>query len=436
VPNPSAPDRLKARPPLGAVKRRLLAGVLLVGLAASSTRADPGPGPWTPARAVPLPRWATSVTITRPEEPLYTEPSKAAAKRGAADRGATLPLFAARRGPGCEGRWLMVGPLAWVCEQGAELRAGPAPEAGTATLSADGLPFRYHFVGADGSFGYLGLQFAEEGVPDTQLLPKFGVALVRTDKKSSTGEPFGLTSHGYWVPMRDLIPVDPSDFRGALLDGDLNVAWVTAEQAAVHDRPGGRRGHRRIGRLAQLAVLETAERAGQRWLRISEREWVNGRDVRGPAPAPPPAEAKPFERWIDVDLERQVLTAYVGDKPVFATLVSTGRGPENSELATPKGAHRIWVKLRASDMDNLENAQALENYAIQSVPWVMYFKKGYGLHGTFWHRAFGRVQSHGCVNLSPRDAERLFYWTSPRLPQGWSAAFPTPYEPGTLIRVR
>jgi lipoprotein-anchoring transpeptidase ErfK/SrfK len=87
-------------------------------------------------------------------------------------------------------------------------------------------------------------------------------------------------------------------------------------------------------------------------------------------------------------------------------------------------------------MDNLENLDAKENYAIQAVPWVMYFQKGYGLHGTFWHHAFGRVQSHGCVNLSPADAERLFDFASPHLPSGWTAALPTVYEQGSFVRVR
>ena len=105
-------------------------------------------------------------------------------------------------------------------------------------------------------------------------------------------------------------------------------------------------------------------------------------------------------------------------------------------LSTPKGIHHIWVKLAASDMDNLENLEANESYAIQAVPWVMYFERGYGPHGTFWHRDFGNKHSHGCVNLSPLDAARIFAWTSPQLPPGWSAAFPTDYEPGTLIRVR
>jgi len=70
------------------------------------------------------------------------------------------------------------------------------------------------------------------------------------------------------------------------------------------------------------------------------------------------------------------------------------------------------------------------------VPYVMYFQAGYGLHGAFWHDSFGEVRSHGCVNLAPRDAQWLFYWASPRLPNGWSAVLPDPHDQGTLIVVR
>jgi hypothetical protein len=87
-------------------------------------------------------------------------------------------------------------------------------------------------------------------------------------------------------------------------------------------------------------------------------------------------------------------------------------------------------------MDNVEDLATRENYAIEAVPWVLFFKRGYGLHGTFWHHRFGEVKSHGCVNLAPIDSERVFSWASPRLFPGWTAALPTPREPGTLVRVR
>jgi hypothetical protein len=221
------------------------------------------------------------------------------------------------------------------------------------------------------------------------------------------------------------------------LSGEQNVAWVVSERAFAYSKPQGLRIPNRVWeRLTRFDVLETRELNGKRWARVGDDMWLNGSDIRMPSPTNVPSELRSGERWIDVDLKQQVLTAYVGARPIFATLVSTGRGAEGTDQATPKGKHRIWVKLRSSNMDNLENDAAPENYAIQAVPWVMYFKRGAGLHGTFWHRGFGRVRSHGCVNLSPIDAERLFHFTSPRLPAGWSAAFPTDYEPGTLVQVR
>ena len=64
------------------------------------------------------------------------------------------------------------------------------------------------------------------------------------------------------------------------------------------------------------------------------------------------------------------------------------------------------------------------------------FAEGVGLHAAFWHDDFGHPRSHGCVNLSPRDARRLFAWTTPELPPGWDAILTTESQPGTIVRVR
>lgn len=376
-----------------------------------------------------------SVLVLRRDEPLFTEPNKGAARRGAAERGARLPVFDLARGGGCSARWFAVGPMAWLCEEGAEASAASAPPEHARDSSADGLPYAYYFVGRDGSFGYSDLLVAEDGVPETQLLPGFGVAITREGQKPG-GERYGLTTHGYWVPLRDLRRVTPPLFRGSAVGDALDVAWVNVDKARLRKTPGGAPGADVVPRQTRLTVLETREVSGKKWLRVGEAQWLPLSEVTAPSRLTRPAEVKDGEHWFDVELGAQTLTAYVGDRPVFATLVSTGRGQPGSILATPQGIHRIWVKLAMSDMDNLENLDANESYAIQAVPWVMYFQKGYGLHGTFWHRAFGRVQSHGCVNLSPADAERLFDFASPRLPSGWTAALPTVYEQGSLVRVR
>ena len=376
-----------------------------------------------------------SVLVLRPDEPLYTEPNRGAARRGATEQGAHLPVFELRRGGGCTGRWFLVGPLAWICEEGAEASGAQAPPEHPAETSAQGLPFDYYFVGPDGSFGYQDLLVAEEGVPDTQLLPGFGVALKRQGQKPD-GERYGLSTHGYWIPLRDLRRVAAPQFRGAAVGEALDVAWVSTDKVRLRKAPGTPAISEVVPRQTQLHVLEAREVAGKAWLRVGEDRWLLAHEAARPSRQAKPAEVAAGEHWFDVELATQTLVAYSGDRPMFATLVSTGRGREGTALATPPGLHRIWVKLRTSDMDNLENLEASQTYAIQSVPWVMYFQNGVGLHGTFWHRAFGRVQSHGCVNLSPADAERLFDFASPRLPSGWTAALPTVYEPGSLVRVR
>ena len=53
------------------------------------------------------------------------------------------------------------------------------------------------------------------------------------------------------------------------------------------------------------------------------------------------------------------------------------------------------------------------------MPFVQYFHKGYALHGAYWHDDFGKVRSHGCVNLAPKDAAWLFEWTDPSVPRDW-----------------
>lgn len=409
-----------------------LCGVLF----AQPVAADPKP--WVASGEMPIAAWVRSVEVTRSDEPLYRGPSSAEPRRGAAARGARLPVFGAQRGPGCAGRFLLVGPLAWLCEEGAALSEFAPDGEGEGVLprTHDGLPYRYHFVGADGSFGYRSVKTAEDGVPDAQLLKGFGVAVVRVENNPE-GNPFGLTTEGLWVPMRDLAPVTPLTFHGRELSGALDVAWVTSSNALASPAPDKPKNPKlKLAKFQELIVLEQKNVSGHRWFRFAADAWLSDRDARSPTPADLPSELRPGERWIDVDVQSQVLTAYVGERPVFATLVSTGRGAEGNVLGTPRGARRLWVKLRASNMDNLDDESAGENYAIQAVPWVMYFEKGYGLHGTFWHRDFGNKHSHGCVNLTPLDAERLFSWTSPKLPTGWTASLPTAYEPGTLIRVR
>jgi lipoprotein-anchoring transpeptidase ErfK/SrfK len=108
-------------------------------------------------------------------------------------------------------------------------------------------------------------------------------------------------------------------------------------------------------------------------------------------------EAGSQERWIDVDLSSQTVSAYEGHAVVRTFLVSTGT------WRTPTVTGRFWIyhKFETDDMRG-------PGYFFEDVPYTMYFHKGYGLHGTYWHNNFGTPMSHGCVNLSIEDARWLF----------------------------
>lgn len=149
-----------------------------------------------------------------------------------------------------------------------------------------------------------------------------------------------------------------------------------------------------------VAALMTANRlANPNFIYVGQRLVIpSGVTTPAPAPSTPPA-ADSSGKWIDVDLTHQILRAYAGQTPVFQTLVSTGLP------ATPTvvGTYRIYAKYVSAPMSG-------PGYYLPNVPYIMYFYRGYALHGTYWHSNFGQPMSHGCVNLSVADAEWLFHW--------------------------
>lgn len=425
------------------MKRRLPAFAALLLFVGAAAHADPSHAPpWIEPGAPLLPAGTRSARVLLDDQPLLMAPWASAPRRGAVTRDIHLPIFAVRRGAGCRGAFFEVGPSAWVCDDAVALADTAAIDASRRLLESnpDGLPFRYFFVGPDGSSAYGRLESAEVDTPVMQLEPGFAVAI--TAERTLDGARYGRTNHNLWVPMRDLGPARTFAFQGEALAPDaasIPLAWVINDHARVLAKPSAFAATAATkARFELVPVLEEAESGRSKFFRIGEGAWIAAKDVRHPVVAPPPPEVDEAsgERWIDVDLETQTLVAYEGKRPVFATIVSTGKGRQGTPQATPKGTHRIWIKLLTSDMDNLEDENAARYFRIENVPWVQYFSKGVGLHGAFWHRGFGQVRSHGCVNLAPLDAQRLFWWTGPHVPAGWTAVFPTKPEPGTVIRVR
>nr|HEX4315731.1 L,D-transpeptidase [Kofleriaceae bacterium] len=165
--------------------------------------------------------------------------------------------------------------------------------------------------------------------------------------------------------------------------------------------------------------------------RIGAAEWIAAADAKVFTVLPPPPLLQPGERWIDVDLDAQILVAYEGDTPVYATLVSTG----GKETPTKTGVYRIWRKESEADMNGLNGE---DPYSVATVPWTEFFsvEDQYALHTAYWHDGFGRARSHGCVNLAPRDARWLYFWSDPQVPPGWVMSAGNVDAPGSIVRIR
>lgn len=130
------------------------------------------------------------------------------------------------------------------------------------------------------------------------------------------------------------------------------------------------------------------------------------------------------EKWIEVNVTTQQVTAWEGDQPVFTFIASTGLPATPTVL----GEFNIYWKLESTLMTG-------PDYYLPEVPYTMYFFRGYALHGAYWHNNFGQPMSHGCVNLENSDAQKLFEWADPVIPPGQTQVVATADNPGTLVVV-
>ena len=156
--------------------------------------------------------------------------------------------------------------------------------------------------------------------------------------------------------------------------------------------------------------------------------WVNSAWVNEVRLQPRPVGINPVSRWFDADLGEQVLVLYEGEKPIYATLVSSGKNN-----ATPLGNYPVWARVTSITM----KSQPYDDkpYFVNMVPWSTFFQAHNAIHGAYWHDRFGMVKSHGCINVSPLDARYVFEVLEPRVPNGWTSFRPIDLRESPTLHV-
>ena len=128
-----------------------------------------------------------------------------------------------------------------------------------------------------------------------------------------------------------------------------------------------------------------------------------------PPPAPPAVQAPAgapthLAKWIQVDLTNQRVRAWEYNRVVFTSTAATGR----PAVPTLTGTFRTYMHLRYGDMAGWTPDRG--SYSLTNVPYIMYYDRGYAIHGTYWHQNFGTPQSAGCVNLPTANAGWIYNW--------------------------
>ena len=243
-----------------------------------------------------------------------------------------------------------------------------------------------------------------------------------------------LVSHDHALVPKDRVrPYPRSEFHGVELGAEtaLPIAFFRKTE-----RPRYRRGDDGVfattgeawPRLAWVGLTGDQVKEGSHTF-LATREagvWVRASDAAVARAAEMPAMARisasPRKTWLDVSVLGGTMVAYEGDKPVFATLISPGRGgiPEGDRdpletASTPTGTFRVDGKFVTATMVSSTNDLLVHT----EVQYVQNFHGPHALHAAYWHDGWGEKKSGGCINLAPIDAQRMFAWGEPRMPEGW-----------------
>jgi lipoprotein-anchoring transpeptidase ErfK/SrfK len=202
-------------------------------------------------------------------------------------------------------------------------------------------------------------------------------------------------------------------FEDAMRDG-VSVAVVVREGKsliATAPRAGSRpevRFYSNEGKLIPESTFRAFEETFLGGLVLAAGKFGVGQDLLTvPQVTSSSKELTAYSKLIMVDLSEQRLYAYNRGKLDKTFLISSGL----RRFPTPVGTFAVYRKRAVTRMTGFYGAGSPYNYDLPNVKWAMSFYGAYNLHGTYWHSNLGHVVSHGCVNISNKNAEWLYRWS-------------------------
>jgi lipoprotein-anchoring transpeptidase ErfK/SrfK len=139
----------------------------------------------------------------------------------------------------------------------------------------------------------------------------------------------------------------------------------------------------------------------------------------GPDETSPTRNAGGAEKWIDVNLTNQTVSAMIGDQAIHVALATTG----SPDFPTPPGTHHIEPDGRVALVDMTASqagySPAQATYNVARVAFTQYFDRmGNAIHLNYWRPedVYGNTPtSHGCVGLQLHDAQYFWLFGEPNM---------------------
>jgi hypothetical protein len=237
-----------------------------------------------------------------------------------------------------------------------------------------------------------------------------------------TVQRLALLTDGRFVRASDLEAADASTFKGVEVSRreDLPLAFVVKRN--VHSFKLDGEDSTKGDSLSYHDVVHLSGRfhsvGDVKYWATQSGQWVRHRDVvLAQERSNFPDFAQGSQRWLDLSVVTGVFTLYEGKHPVFVTLASVNRDAHASDADKWLGTFEVTGKevTLARHDPNAFN----ESFEVFDAPWGLTLSSGMLLYGAYWHDRFGVDHGPGAIELSPADAERVYQWVTPQLPDGW-----------------
>jgi hypothetical protein len=222
-------------------------------------------------------------------------------------------------------------------------------------------------------------------------------------------------TNGYgWIDLDSLGPVGPPPpdyFEGPPPDDQtLALPGRIVGNVDLYEKPD-RANYFSLDRVNTNTPVtvqgELIDADGTRWYHLDAGSYVPAQSVRTPD-----LPSRTFTgRWIDANLTEPVMvTAYEGDRPVYAALAVKG----TTANQTPTGIFQILRRVADETMNSETIFPAIPRnapggYYLEHVLNTQYFTgDGASLHYNYWYANWGYAGSHGCLGMNLADSE--FFW--------------------------